>query len=253
MKIEFRNGACESNKSAIIFNCGFIAVDKRAFIVHNSFVEFQNKYKSLLILGKVNEMDIQSAKYIFDAHDGIMKSKEIVSNRIYDRFLRRLINEGYVEKIKHGYYQWQDENAFSEAITIAKLFPDAVLCMESALQYYGYTDRTPDSWCLAIDKHSTKSRFRINYPRVKPHYIPREQMELGVEEVQIEGTNINIFNRERVIIDCLRRENKMDVEIFRKAIQAYIKDSEKNIPRLMEYAKRFRIEKKVREIIGVWI
>lgn len=198
-------------------------------------------------------MDIQSAKHIFDTHGGIMKSKEIVTNKIYDRFLKRLINEGYVEKVKYGYYQWQDENAFSEAVVIAKLFPDAVLCMESALQYYGYTDRTPSAWYLAVDKHSTKSRFRINYPVVKPHYIPQEQMELGVDVVKIEGTNLSIFNRERVIIDCLRKENKMDVEIFRKAMQAYIKDPEKNIPRLMEYAKMFRVEKKVREIIGVWI
>ncbi|MDF2908183.1 MAG: hypothetical protein K0R34_3504 [Herbinix sp.] len=198
-------------------------------------------------------MDIQTAKQIFDAHDGIMKSKEIIGNRIYSHFLKRLIYEGYVEKIKFGYYQWQDERAFSEAIVIARLFPDAVICMENALQYYGYTDRTPAAWCLAVDKHSTKSRFNIDYPIVKPHYIPEEQMTLGVEVVKIEDTELKIFNRERIICDCLRQENKMDVEIFNKAIQAYIKDPKKNIPRLMEYAKILRTENKVRKIIGVWL
>jgi len=44
-------------------------------------------------------------------------------------------------------YQWQDERAFSEASMIATLFPDAVICMESSLQYDGYTDRTPSVWC----------------------------------------------------------------------------------------------------------
>ncbi|MDF2908215.1 MAG: hypothetical protein K0R34_3536, partial [Herbinix sp.] len=153
-------------------------------------------------------MDIQSVKKIFDAHDGIMKSKEIIENKIYNRFLKRLMDEGYVEKIKYGYYQWQDERAFSEATIIARLFPDAILCLESALQYYGYTDRTPATWCLAVDKHSTKSRFNIDYPMVKPHYIPKEQMTLGVEVVSIEDTELKIFNRERVICDCLRQENK---------------------------------------------
>jgi predicted transcriptional regulator of viral defense system len=198
-------------------------------------------------------MDIQTAKQIFDAHNGIMKSKEIIENKIYNRFLKKLIDEGYVEKIKFGYYQWQDERAFSEATVIARLFPDAVICMESALQYYGYTDRTPSAWCLAVDKHSTKSRFNIDYPSVKPHYIPEEQMALGVEMVNIEDTELKIFNRERVICDCLRQENKMDVEVFNKAIQAYIKDPKKNVPRLMEYAKILRAENKVRKIIGVWI
>ena len=198
-------------------------------------------------------MDIQTAKQIFDAHNGIMKSKEIIENKIYNRFLKKLIDEGYVEKIKFGYYQWQDERAFSEATVIARLFPDAVICMESALQYYGYTDRTPSAWCLAVDKHSTKSRFNIDYPSVKPHYIPEEQMMLGAELVNIEDTELKIFNRERVICDCLRQENKMDVEVFNKAIQAYIKDPKKNVPRLMEYAKILRTENKVRKIIGVWI
>lgn len=198
-------------------------------------------------------MDIQTAKQIFDAHNGIMKSKEIIENKIYNRFLKKLIDEGYVEKIKFGYYQWQDERAFSEATVIARLFPDAVICMESALQYYGYTDRTPSAWCLAVDKHSTKSRFNIDYPSVKPHYIPDEQTTLGVELVNIEDTELKIFNRERVICDCLRQENKMDVEVFNKAIQAYIKDPKKNVPRLMEYAKILRTENKVRKMIGVWL
>ena len=198
-------------------------------------------------------MDIQTAKQIFDAHNGIMKSKEIIENKIYNRFLKKLIDEGYVEKIKFGYYQWQDERAFSEATVIARLFPDAVICMESALQYYSYTDRTPSAWCLAVDKHSTKSRFNIDYPSVKPHYIPEEQMTLGVEMVNIENTELKIFNRERVICDCLRQENKMDVEVFNKAIQAYIKDPKKNVPRLMEYAKILRTENKVRKMIGVWL
>ena len=198
-------------------------------------------------------MDIQTAKQIFDAHNGIMKLKEIIENKIYNRFLKKLIDEGYVEKIKFGYYQWQDERAFSEATVIARLFPDAVICMESALQYYGYTDRTPSAWCLAVDKHSTKSRFSIDYPSVKPHYIPEEQMTLGAELVNIEDTELKIFNRERVICDCLRQENKMDVEVFNKAIQAYIKDPKKNVPRLMEYAKILRTENKVRKMIGVWL
>jgi hypothetical protein len=34
---------------------------------------------------------------------------------------------------------------------------------------------------------------------------------------------------------------------------AHIKDTKKNVPRLMEYAKILRTENKVRKIIGVWL
>lgn len=53
---------------------------------------------------------------------------------------------------------------------------------------------------------------------VKPHYIPKDQLELGVDVVEIEDTKLKIFNWEHVICDCLRQENKKDVEIFNKAI-----------------------------------
>ena len=47
--------------------------------------------------------------------------------------------------------------------------------------------------------------------------------------------------------------NKMDREIFNKAIQSYVSDSAKNIPKLMEYAKELRVQKRVKDLIGVWL
>ena len=47
--------------------------------------------------------------------------------------------------------------------------------------------------------------------------------------------------------------NKMDKEIFNKSIQNYIKDPKKNIPNLMQYSKELRVQKRVKELIGVWL
>jgi predicted transcriptional regulator of viral defense system len=203
--------------------------------------------------GKEGQMDIQTAETIFRTHNGIMRTKDIFENKIYSHYLADLVKQKHVERIRQGYYQWQDEQAFSEAVLIASLFPDAVLCRESALQYYGYTDRTPAAWYLAVYRECTRSRFKVSYPIVKPVFFSSEQMKLGVNSVVIDNTILRIFNREHIICDCLRQENKMDAEIFRKAIQSYVKDSEKSIPRLMEYAKILHTEKKVRNVIGVWL
>ena len=42
--------------------------------------------------------------------------------------------------------------------------------------------------------------------------------------------------------------NKMDREIFNKAIQGYVKDPKKNVPNLMEYAKVIACAKKSKRI-----
>ena len=41
--------------------------------------------------------------------------------------------------------------------------------------------------------------------------------------------------------------------MFNKAVQGNVKDAKKNIPNLMEYAKVLRVQKKVKELIGVWL
>ena len=51
----------------------------------------------------------------------------------------------------------------------------------------------------------------------------------------------------------LKNMSKMDKEVFNKAIQSYVKDPHKNIPNLMEYAKALRVQKKVNDLIGVWL
>ncbi|MDI6638551.1 MAG: hypothetical protein QME82_06555 [Bacillota bacterium] len=62
-----------------------------------------------------------------------------------------------------------------------------------------------------------------------------------------------MYDRERTICDVIRHAAKLDVETVNKAIQAYVRDGRKNITRLMEYARRFRIQRKVHDLVGVWL
>ena len=45
----------------------------------------------------------------------------------------------------------------------------------------------------------------------------------------------------------------MDKEVFNKAIRSYATDSNKNVDRLMEYAKLMNVEKKTKMIMGMWM
>lgn len=65
---------------------------------------------------------------------------------------------------------------------------------------------------------------------------------LGETEGEIDSHKVRIYDRDRTICDVLRNRNKMDREIFNKAVQGYVKDSKKNIPNLMEYAKVLHVQ-----------
>ena len=197
--------------------------------------------------------EINTAKEIFDRYGGIMKTSELTKEKIYYADVANLIRAGVVEKIRHGYYQWIDNDNLSEAVTISKLFPDGILCMDTALRHYGYSDRTPAEWHIAVNKFSNRTRFKIDYPFVKPYFVPPELLEIGLCEQKIDGNKVRMYDKEGVICDCLRYRNKMDKEIFNKAIQSYVSDTSKSIPKLMEYSVPLRCQKLVKDLIGVWL
>ncbi len=207
-------------------------------------------YKVVLEVGRSVFMNYES---IFKQYGGIMRTCELKREGVSYQILQELMAEGLVEKIKYGYYQWQDEKAFSEVSVISVLFPDAIVCDMSAAMYYGYTDRVPGIWHIAVDNRSARNKFKIDFPQIKPHFISADRLGIGVSEGKIDGITVKIYDRERIICDCLRRINTMDGEVLNTIIQRYVGDKDKDSARLMEYAARLGVEKKARRMIGIWL
>lgn len=88
-----------------------------------------------------------------------------------------------------------------------------------------------------------------------PLYAEPEMLEFGVEEISFgkDGATMKIFEKERLICECLKYEDKMDREIFKEGLLSYIKDPKKDVAKLMKYAKERKVTKKVQTMIGVWL
>jgi len=196
---------------------------------------------------------MEAIQEIFIKKNGYATLADLKQEHIPYACIMHYLKLGRISRVHRGVYHWQSEQDFNEIAAITALFPDGILCMDSALFFYGYTDRTPGEWHIAVDKDSSKMRFNIEYPFVKPYFLEPSILAIGVSKQIINGISAQIYDRERVICDCLRYSNKIDRELFNKAIQAYITDPHKNIGRLTTYAKQLRIYKKVQTMIGVWL
>lgn len=195
---------------------------------------------------------IEQIREIFKSYGGMMRTKDLSKERFYYANIKALENEGYIEKLRYGYYRWIENETIGETDIIVKLFPDAIICMNSALSFYGYCD-APSEWHLAVSKDSGKSRFNIDYPFVKPYYIEQSFLEIGLTEGEIDGVSVKIYDRERVICDCLRYRNRMDKEVFNSAIKGYINDENRNVSHLNAYADALRLSKKARDLLAIWL
>ena len=188
----------------------------------------------------------------FEKYGGILKTSELSSLGFSSRQIKKLLDEEIITKIKYGYYEFSGIIPRDEII-IARLFPKAVIFLESALLHYEYTDRIPSAWQIAVNKNSEKSQYKMDNFFVEPYYLEPKYTEVGIDRIQLNEITIKIYDRDRTICDVLRYEKKIEKEVFSNAIQRYIKDKKKNIRNLFKYAELFNIKNKVQTYIKVWL
>ena len=201
---------------------------------------------------KSSEEILEKLRLFIDQKGGIVKKEEFAQLDVDYRKILELVDQGSLVRIKNGYYTDRIDR-FSEEELIARLFPDARLCMESALYAYGYIRQKPYGWHLAVDKNTSKSRFKIDYPKVIPYYTEPDALTLGSTVIERERLTFQIYNKERMICDCLKYEEKLERALFQEGLQAYIRDPDKNVSALMEYARARKVVGKVQSMIGVWL
>ncbi|SDB01634.1 type IV toxin-antitoxin system AbiEi family antitoxin domain-containing protein [Eubacterium oxidoreducens] len=182
----------------------------------------------------------------------ILKSQELYEMGFSTRMLHSYVEEDILMRVKSGIYCLSKERPEEEDM-ICELFPDGVLCMESALYEYGYLRQRPLKWQIAIDKDTSKARFKMDYPQVKPYYTEAKVLSIGVTEIALGKGTMKIYDKERLIVDCIRYENQLEHEILKNALRHYLDEPNQNIKNLLKYATERKVISKVRAMIGVWL
>ena len=190
-------------------------------------------------------------KQVIIEKGGIAKTSDFVAAGIPAVDVVNLCNTGYLERIRHGYYQLADWDTSSEEQLIATLIPKAIICVESALFHYGYSDFAPRKWSIAVPRSMSRTKLDIDAPALQTYYVQPEIYELGKTTADFNGVILPVYDRERTICDCFKYRSRLDNEIFNKALNAYVNDSKKDLRNLSEYAKKLRVHKKVTELMEV--
>ena len=191
------------------------------------------------------------SKQVIIEKGGIAKTSDFVAAGIPAVDIVNLCNTGYLERIRHGYYQLADGNTSSEEQLIATLIPQAIICVESALFHYGYSDFAPRKWSIAVPRSMSRTKLDVDALALQTYYVQPEIYELGRVTDDFSGVKLSIYDRERTICDCFKYRSRLDHETFSKALNAYAKDEKKNLQNLSIYAKKLRVYKKVNELMSV--
>lgn len=155
--------------------------------------------------------------------------------------LNYYVKIGKLKRIHRGVYQEvsypnPDSFRWNDLTQAVYSIPGGVVCLISALAIYDLTEEIPRQHWIGI-RHGTsaKSTHQIKIIRFR-------NLGLGKTEINLEGTVIPIFDRERTIVDAFRLLSR---ETAIKALKVAITRGGKNrldLVKLEAYAKKLRFD-----------
>ena len=174
----------------------------------------------------------------------IYNYKEIIEIYKDDYNLKKALNKNEIYKLEKGIYS--KKKIVSPLVIYSKKYPNAVITMDSAFYYYNLTDVIPNKVHLATDRNSDK----INNKRIVQSFLSKTILYQGKIELEEDGEKINIYNRERLLIELIRKKNQIPFDYYKEIIYNYreIVD-ELDMYKIEEYLLLFKNDLKLSNIL----
>lgn len=186
---------------------------------------------------------------ILKKNNGVITTAEVTESGISRGSLKHLVNAGIIERAARGVYQladvWDDEMYHLQV-----RYKKGIFSGETALYLHDLTDRTPMRFQMTFP--NSYNLTNVKSENIKCNRVIKELYELGVVEIKTPtGNLVKAYNMERSLCDILRTQSDTDIQIVSDAFKRYTKRNDKNIPLLSEYAKKLRVEAKLRSYMEV--
>ncbi len=182
-------------------------------------------------------------------NNGVITTAMVVEAGFSRGVLKYLADTGSLERVSRGVYTlpevWEDE-----FVSIQSRYKRGIYALDTALFLCDLTDRTPVKYRMVFP-----STYNLTNPKrdgILCSGAKEPLYSLGITElVTPAGNCVRGYCEERTLCDILKPRNHMDVQVVTDAFKRYSSRKEKNIPLLSEYAKRLKVEEKLRSYLEV--
>jgi predicted transcriptional regulator of viral defense system len=188
-------------------------------------------------------------KKIILKNSGIILTKDVSNLGIPRIYLTKLVDEGFLERIQTGVYVTKDTFDDDMYILQAK-YKNIIFSHETALYLNDLTDRDPIRYSVTVPRGYNYQP--IQSTGVHVFSVKKDLYNIGETEAYTNhGRLIKCYNQERTICDIIKSRNQLDIAIVTEALKQYFKKGDKNIPELMRYANKFKVDRILRNYLEV--
>ena len=180
---------------------------------------------------------------IFRKNGGQLRMSEAIAHGITRYMLYSLRDKGIIEQVSRGVYRLMELPPISnpDLVTVSLRFPNAVICLISALSYHNITTQIPHAVSVAVPRDSRIPS--LDYPPIQAHRFSDEAYNAGIENHVIDGAHVKIYNPEKTLADCFKFRNKIGMEVVLEALKLCKSRQKFNLERLLTFAEVCRVKK----------
>jgi predicted transcriptional regulator of viral defense system len=191
-------------------------------------------------------MDGNKAEELFRQHGGQFRMSQALKKGISRSLLYSLRDKGIIVQVARGIYRLAElpEHRDPDLYVVSLRYPNAVICLISALAFHDLTTQIPHVVSIALPRGSRAPT--ITQPPVRSYFFSGQAYEAGVREHDIDGVRVRVYDPEKTLADCFRFRNKLGMDIFLEALKMYKAAGHTKPGRIMEYARICDVEKAIR-------
>ena len=178
---------------------------------------------------------------IFRKHGGQLRMSVAIEHGITRYMLYSLREKGIIEQVSRGIYRLVELPPMSipDLVTVSLRFPNAVVCLISALAFHDITTQIPHAVSVAVPR---KSRIpSLDYPPVQAHRFSNKAYDSGIETHRIDGVSVKIYCVEKTLVDCFKFRHKIGMDVTLEALKLYRERKKFKPIELLDYAKICRV------------
>ena len=100
---------------------------------------------------------------------------------------------------------------------------------------------------ISICNSTTKIVICYDCKSLVSFYLWRKHFfyELGIEEAEIDGLNVRVYDLEKSVCDAIEYRNKIGLDVSFEIFKSYLAHKDRDISRLYEYAYKLRVGKRL--------
>lgn len=152
--------------------------------------------------------------------------------------LLKSVRNGELTQVRRGVYA-TDEQLSGNMIDIETIVPNGIVCLWSAWSIHGLTTSIPQAYHVAIKRD--RKVVPPSFPKIELHRITENILNIGATTITIDGYTFRIYDVERCVCDAVKFRNKTGMDICAEIINNYLERRDRNISKLMDYARLLRV------------